>query len=48
MFQRIGQAAKGAMLADFTGAFALALKYMLKPKMTVNYPFERPPRSWRD
>jgi NADH-quinone oxidoreductase subunit I len=47
MFQRIGQAVKGAMLADFVGASALALKYMLKPKATVNYPFERNPQSPR-
>jgi NADH-quinone oxidoreductase subunit I len=47
MFQRIGQAAKGALLADFVGAFALACKYLLKPKMTVNYPFERNPISPR-
>jgi NADH-quinone oxidoreductase subunit I len=47
MFQRIGQAVKGAMLVDFVGASALALKYMLKPKATVNYPFERNPQSPR-
>jgi NADH-quinone oxidoreductase subunit I len=47
MFQRIGQAVKGAMLTDFVGASALALKYMLKPKATINYPFERNPQSPR-
>lgn len=47
MFQRIGQAAKGAMLLDVVGAFGLAMKYMLRPKMTVNYPFERNPISPR-
>ncbi|MBS0296130.1 MAG: NADH-quinone oxidoreductase subunit NuoI [Proteobacteria bacterium] len=47
MFQRIGQAVKGAMLLDIAGAFGLGLKYMAKPKATVNYPFERGPQSPR-
>jgi NADH-quinone oxidoreductase subunit I len=47
MFQRIGQAAKGAMLVDFIGALGLGFKYMLRPKATVNYPFERNPQSPR-
>jgi NADH-quinone oxidoreductase subunit I len=47
MFQRIGQAAKGAMLLDVIGAFGLAMKYMIRPKATINYPFERGPQSPR-
>jgi NADH-quinone oxidoreductase subunit I len=47
MFNRIGQAAKGAALMDFAGAFGLAMKYMMKPKMTVQYPHERNPQSPR-
>jgi NADH-quinone oxidoreductase subunit I len=47
MFQRIGQAMKGAMLMDFAGALSLALKYMGRPKATVMYPFERNPQSPR-
>ncbi|MGH6978386.1 MAG: NADH-quinone oxidoreductase subunit NuoI [Brevundimonas sp.] len=47
MFNRIVQAAKGAMLLDMIPAVALSLKYMAKPKMTVNYPFERNPQSPR-
>jgi NADH-quinone oxidoreductase subunit I len=47
MFQRIGQAAKGALLLDFVGAFGLAMKYMMRPKATVNFPFERNPLSPR-
>ena len=47
MLNRIGQAAKGAMLTDFIGAFGLAMKYMLKPKATVQYPHERNPQSPR-
>ena len=47
MFNRIAQAAKGAALMDFTGAFGLAMKYMIRPKMTVQYPHERNPQSPR-
>ncbi len=47
MLTRIVQAAKGAMLTDAFGAVGLSLKYMLKPKATVNYPFERNPQSPR-
>ena len=44
---RISQAVKGAALMDFTGALGLAFKYMLQPKKTVNYPFEKGPLSPR-
>ena len=47
MLNRIGQAVKGAMLIDVIGAVGLSLKYMMKPKATVNYPFERGPQSPR-
>ena len=47
MLQRLAQAAKGAMLLDVIGAVGLSFKYMLKPKATVNYPFERNPQSPR-
>ena len=47
MLTRIVQAAKGAMLTDVFGADGLSLKYMAKPKATVNYPFERNPQSPR-
>ncbi len=47
MLTRIVQAAKGAMLTDVFGAVGLSLKYMAKPKATVNYPFERNPLSPR-
>src|SRR3954452_4900960 len=45
--RRIAQAVKGAMLLDILGAFGLAAKYMLKPKSTINYPFEKNPQSPR-
>ncbi|WGM31415.1 NADH-quinone oxidoreductase subunit NuoI [Brevundimonas sp. NIBR11] len=47
MITRIVQAAKGAMMLDLFGAIGLSLKYMAKPKMTVNFPFERNPQSPR-
>ena len=47
MFQRIGQAIKGAALMDFVGAFGLGMRYMLAPKATVLYPNERGPQSLR-
>ncbi len=34
-------------LADFIGGFRLGFKYFLKPKVTVNYPFEKGPLSPR-
>ena len=46
-FTRIGQAAKGAMLLDFIGAFGLGLRYLAAPKKTVMYPFEKGPLSPR-
>ena len=47
MFNRLVQAAKGALLIDAVGAIGLSLKYMARPKATVNYPFERNPQSPR-
>jgi NADH-quinone oxidoreductase subunit I len=47
MFDRIGSALRGAALIDVWGAIGLSLKYMLRPKATVNYPFERNPVSPR-
>jgi NADH-quinone oxidoreductase subunit I len=44
---RILQAAKGALMLDMIGGFALAMKYYFKRKPTVNYPFEKGPLSPR-
>ena len=44
---RIKQAVRGALLVDFAGAFWLALKYVFRPSVTVNYPFEKNPISPR-
>jgi NADH-quinone oxidoreductase subunit I len=46
-FSRIGQAAKGALLLDFVGAGLMAFGYLLKPKATIMYPFEKGPLSPR-
>ncbi|MDI7774464.1 NADH-quinone oxidoreductase subunit NuoI [Asticcacaulis sp. EMRT-3] len=47
MMSRIVQGFKAALLMDFVGATGLAVKYMLKPKATINYPFEKGPISPR-
>ena len=47
MFERVTQAVKGAALMDFVGAFGLAMKYMVRPKATIYYPFEKGPLSPR-
>jgi NADH-quinone oxidoreductase subunit I len=47
MLERLKQAARGAFLVDAIGAIGLSLKYMARPKATINYPFERNPMSPR-
>ena len=47
MISRLTAGVKGALLFDFIGATGLALKYMMKPKATINYPFEKGPISPR-
>ena len=47
MLERISQAARGAALMDFMGAFRLGVRYLLAPKATVQYPHERNPQSPR-
>jgi NADH-quinone oxidoreductase subunit I len=44
---RIGQTIKSLFLLEFIAAFWLSMKYMFKPKATVNYPFEKGPLSPR-
>lgn len=44
---RILQAARGALLLDFFGGFMLGMKYLVRRKATVNYPFEKGPLSAR-
>ena len=47
MLKRIGQAVRGAALMDFMGAMGLGLSYIMRPKVTVQYPYERNPQSPR-
>ncbi len=44
---RLLQAINGFALTDFRKAFWLALKYYIRPKVTLNYPFEKGPLSPR-
>ena len=46
-FTRIGQAAKGALMLDFIGAFGMGMRYLVAPKKTIMYPFEKGPLSPR-
>ena len=39
--------ARSFLLAEIVRGFALTLRYMFKPKVTVNYPYERTPLSPR-
>jgi len=44
---RIKQVIRGAFLLEFVSAFMLAMKYFFRPKVTINYPFEKGPISPR-
>ncbi len=44
---RLAQAIDGLLLKDFVKAFWLALKVYVRPKVTLNYPFEKGPLSPR-
>ncbi len=44
---RFTQALRGVLLAEFAASFWLGLKYLVKPKATVDYPFEKGPLSPR-
>jgi len=43
----IVQAAKSLLLKEFLAAFWLTIKYMFRPKVTINYPYEKGPLSPR-
>ena len=47
MVSRIKQILRGAFLLEFVSAFILAMKYFFRPKVTINYPFEKGPISPR-
>ncbi len=44
---RLDQAARSLLLKEFVSGFILAMKYLFKPKATINYPFEINYRSPR-
>lgn len=44
---RLKQVIRGAFLLEFVSAFILAMKYFFRPKVTINYPFEKGPLSPR-
>ncbi len=39
--KRFADSAKALLLTEFVSAFWLAMKYFVRPKATINYPFER-------
>ena len=47
MAMNVGAAARSLLLKEFVGALALSIRYMLKPKATINYPNEKFPLSPR-
>lgn len=44
---RLDQAAKSLLLKEFVSAFFLSMRYVFKPRPTINYPFEKGPVSPR-
>jgi NADH-quinone oxidoreductase subunit I len=44
---RLAKGARSLFLSEFFAAFALSIRYMLKPKATLNYPNEKTPLSPR-
>ncbi len=44
---RLDRAARSLFLAELLAGMRLTLKYMLKPKVTINYPYEKGPMSPR-
>ena len=38
---RLDQLARSIFLTEFVSAFFLAMRYFFKPKVTLNYPFEK-------
>jgi hypothetical protein len=38
---RLHKTARSIFLIDFVSAFVLAMRYFFRPKVTLNYPFEK-------
>ena len=47
MALRLAQSVRSVFLTEFFAAFALSVRYMFKPPVTVNYPYEKGPLSPR-
>jgi NADH-quinone oxidoreductase subunit I len=47
MALKLDAAARSLFLGEFLAAFALTVRYMFKPKLTLNYPHEKTPLSPR-
>jgi NADH-quinone oxidoreductase subunit I len=47
MALKLDQAARSIFLGEFVAALALSVRYMFKPKATLNYPHEKGPLSPR-
>jgi NADH-quinone oxidoreductase subunit I len=43
----LDRAARSLLLTELLGGMAITLRYMFKPKATINYPFEKSPLSPR-
>src|SRR5690242_11993032 len=43
----LDRVARAYLLGEIVAGFALTLRYMFKPKATINYPYERSPQSPR-
>ncbi|WP_284947248.1 NADH-quinone oxidoreductase subunit NuoI [Acidisoma cladoniae] len=43
----LARTAKGLLLLELLSGMAITLRYMFKPKVTINYPFEKSPLSPR-
>ncbi len=43
----LDRVARGFLMTELVKGFALTLKYMFRPKVTINYPFEKGPLSPR-
>jgi NADH-quinone oxidoreductase subunit I len=47
MALRLAHSARSLFLTEFLAAFALSIRYMFKPRATLNYPHEKSPLSPR-
>jgi len=47
MALKLDQAARSLFLSEFVAAFAVGIRYMFMPKLTLNYPHEKTPLSPR-